>query len=71
MGKVRIHEIADELGIKSKEVVEKARELGLDVKTASSGVSPEDAQNIVNYVMTGVLPASAAPKKSPAPKKRR
>jgi len=69
MGKVRIHEIADELGIKSKEVVEKARELGLDVKTASSGVSPEDAQNIVNFVMTGELPASAAPKKSPAPKK--
>jgi len=69
MGKVRIHEIADELGIKSKEVVEKARELGLDVKTASSGVSPEDAQNIVNYVMTGTLPASAAPKKSPEPKR--
>ena len=70
MGKVRIHEIADELGIKSKEVVEKARELGLDVKTASSGVSPEDAQNIVNFVMKGELPASAAPKKSPAPKKK-
>ncbi|BDY12546.1 translation initiation factor IF-2 [Hydrogenimonas cancrithermarum] len=71
MGKVRIHEIADELGIKSKEVVEKAREMGLDVKTASSGVSPEDAQNIVNYVMTGTLPASAAPKKSPAPEKEK
>jgi len=70
MGKVRIHEIADELGIKSKEVVEKARELGLDVKTASSGVSPEDAQNIVNFVMKGELPASATPKKSPAPKKK-
>ena len=69
MGKVRIHEIADELGIKSKEVVEKARELGLDVKTASSGVSPEDAQNIVNFVMTGKLPVSTAPRKSPAPKK--
>jgi len=69
MGKIRIHEIADELGIKSKEVVEKARDLGLDVKTASSGVSPEDAQNIVNYVMTGVLPVSAAPNRSPAPKR--
>jgi len=69
MGKIRIHEIADELGIKSKEVVEKARDLGLNVKTASSGVSPEDAQNIVNYVMTGVLPASATPNRSPAPKK--
>ncbi len=43
--------------------------MGLNVKTASSGVSPEDAQNIVNYVMTGALPASAAAKKSPVPKK--
>ncbi|WP_456389629.1 translation initiation factor IF-2 [Hydrogenimonas sp.] len=68
MGKVRIHEIADELGIKSKEVVEKAKEMGLNVKTASSGVSPEDAQNIVNYVMTGALPTSAAAKKSPESK---
>jgi len=69
MGKVRIHEIADELGIKSKEVIEKAKELGLDVKTASNSVSPEDAQNIVNFVMTGEFPSSVTPKKSPAPKK--
>ena len=69
MGKVRIHEIADVLGIKSKEVVEKAKELGLDVKTASNSVSPEDAQNIVDFVMKGELPASATTKKSPVSKK--
>jgi len=69
MDKVRIHEIAAELGIKSKEVVEMAKEMGLDVKAPSSSVTPEDAQNLMSFVMTGTLPASAAPKKSPtAPK---
>ena len=43
MGTVRISEIANELGYNSKEVLEKAIELGLKVKTHSSGVSPEDS----------------------------
>ena len=32
MGKIKIHEIAKKLGVNSKEVLEKALELGLDVK---------------------------------------
>ena len=40
--KVRVSEIAKELGIASKEVVEKAQAMGLDsVKTASNSVSME------------------------------
>ena len=69
MDKVRIHEIAKELGIKSKEVVETAKEMGLDVKAPSSSVTPEDAQNLMNFVMTGTLPASTKTVKSPEPKK--
>ena len=69
MDKVRIHEIAAELGIKSKDVVEMAKEMGLDVKAPSSSVTPEDAQNLMSFVMTGTLPSSAAPKKSPEPKR--
>jgi translation initiation factor IF-2 len=53
MEKVRVHEIAKELGVTSKEVVKKASDMGLDVKTASSSVSMEDAENIVNYMMNG------------------
>lgn len=53
MDKVRIHEIAKELGIKSKEVVEKAITMGLDVKAASSAVSTDDAEKLMNYVLTG------------------
>ena len=64
--KVRVHEIAKELGIKSKEVVDKATEMGLDVKTASSGVSPDEAEKIMNYIMN---PAAAAPKPKPVVKK--
>ncbi|WP_024954829.1 translation initiation factor IF-2 [Sulfurospirillum arcachonense] len=54
MTKVRIHEIAKELGIKSKEVVEKAMDLGLEVKAASSAVTEEQAEKLMNYVLTGV-----------------
>lgn len=53
MQKVRVHEIAKELGIKSKDIVEKAKELGLDVKTASSAVSEAEAENLLNYVISG------------------
>ncbi len=44
MAKERIYEIARRLGRESKEVLERAQELGLDVKTASSGLTEEDAQ---------------------------
>lgn len=54
MDKVRIKDVADELGIKSKEVIEKATELGLEVKAASSVVTPDDAEKLMNYVLTGV-----------------
>jgi len=61
--KVRVHEIAKELGINSKEVVEKAAEMGLDVKTASSTVSMNDAEQIMNYIMNGApAPTPEQPK---------
>jgi len=53
MTKVRIHEIASELGIKSKEVLEKVADLNIEAKAAASAVSEEDAEKIMNYVLTG------------------
>ena len=53
MEKVRVHEIAKELGVTSKEVVKKASDMGLELKTASSTVSMEEAEKIVNYIMSG------------------
>ena len=65
MDKVRVHEIAKELGINSKEVVDKAAAMGLNVKTASSSVSIEEAEQIMNYIMSGASIESSAPKSSP------
>ena len=61
--KVRVHEIAKELGIDSKEVVVKASEMGLVVKSASSSVSMEDAEKIANFIINGApAPKPATPK---------
>ena len=60
MDKVRVHEIAKELGINSKEVVDKAAAMGLNVKTASSSVSIEEAEQIMNYIMSGSAESAAS-----------
>ncbi len=68
MDKVRIHEIASELGLKSKDVIQKAQELGLNVKSPSSGVTFEEAEKLTDYIING--PATTpAPKKEEKPKK--
>lgn len=46
LGKIKIHEIAKKIGVNSKEVLEKALELGLDVKSHMSSVDETDAKKI-------------------------
>ena len=46
MGKIKIHEIAKKIGVNSKEVLEKAIELGMEVKTHMSSVTDEEANKI-------------------------
>jgi len=46
LGKVKIHEIAKKIGVNSKEVVEKAVKLGIDVKSHLSNVEEADAKRI-------------------------
>jgi translation initiation factor IF-2 len=48
MAKRRIYELAKELGEESKVVLARAVELGVDVKTASSGVEESDARRIID-----------------------
>ncbi len=62
--KVRVHEIAKELGIASKDVLEKAKKMGLEVKSANSAVTMEQAENIANYIING------EPAEKPKPKPR-
>ena len=62
MVKVKIHEIAKELGMKSKDVVERAKEIEIDAKVAGSVISSEDAQNLMTYVMSGKKPSKKVEK---------
>ncbi len=48
MGKIKIHEIAKEIGLTSKEIIEKAKELGIVAKTHMSGVEEQEAEKIKN-----------------------
>ncbi len=55
--KVRVHEVATEMGIASKDVINKATEMGIDVKSAQSTISMKQAEEIANYIMNGETPA--------------
>ncbi len=44
MAKKRIHQLAKELEVASADILFKAQELGLEVKTASSGLTPEEEE---------------------------
>ena len=48
MGKIKIHEIAKELGVNSKEVIAKANELGIQVTSHLSAVEEEIANKLKN-----------------------
>ena len=60
--KVRVHEIAKELGIASKDVLDKAKKMGLDVKSAQSVVTMEQAETIANYIINGEPAEAKKPK---------
>ncbi|MCV3370935.1 translation initiation factor IF-2 [Campylobacter lari] len=74
MADVKISEIAQELGYTSKEIIEKANEMGLeDIKSPNKKVSSEIAEAIYQYVQSGeildVVKKVAKPKKESAAKK--
>lgn len=66
MSKKRLYEIAKELGKESKEVVARAKELGLDVKSHSSSVEAAAAEQIATSFKSA--PAPKAEAKPVAPK---
>ena len=65
MSKVRLYEIAKELGKESKEVVARAKELGFDVKSHSSSVEA-DAGERIKSSFTKKAAAPQAPAEKPA-----
>ncbi|MFC5925202.1 translation initiation factor IF-2 [Micromonospora vulcania] len=66
-GKARVHELAKELGVESKTVLAKLKEMGEFVKSASSTVEAPVARRLRNaFVASAGGPAPAAPS-APAP----
>ncbi|MFW3343932.1 translation initiation factor IF-2 [Aliarcobacter butzleri] len=50
---VRVYEIAEEAGASSQDVIAKAKDLGIELKSPQTAVSYEDAEEITKYMMTG------------------
>jgi translation initiation factor IF-2 len=65
MAKKRVHEIAKERGITSKEALEVLRKAGLDVKVAASSVEEAEAARAFG---NGAGATPAAPEEPPAPR---
>ncbi|MFC0431178.1 translation initiation factor IF-2 [Kutzneria buriramensis] len=67
-GKARVHELAKELGVTSKEVLNKLAEQGEYVKSASSTVEAPVARRLRDaYEKGGAKPRGGAPKPGPRP----
>ncbi len=66
MAKTRVYELAKELGLESKDVLDAALELGMEVKTASSGLDEEQ----VALVTAALGEGEAAPEPQPEPEPR-
>jgi translation initiation factor IF-2 len=71
--KVKVQEIAEEAGATSTEVMSKALDLGIKLKSVQSAVSFEEAEEITNYLMTGkskLLKKSTPSKKNTTKKEK-
>lgn len=70
MADVKISEIAQDLGYTSKEIIEKANEMGLeDIKSPNKKVSSEIAGAIYDYISSGVISDLIKKQKKPETKK--
>jgi len=56
MAKKRIHQIAKELDLASADILHQAKELGIEVKTASSGLTEEEEELVKLALTTEVEP---------------
>ena len=50
---IRINELAKELGISSKEIVEKYTQMGITGKTHSSTVTPDQIRRLKEFISQG------------------
>lgn len=69
MAKVRVYELAKELGLESKELLAKLQEVGEFVRSASSTVEAPVVRKLMDK-FPELVPAEAAPKTKKAPAKK-
>ena len=65
MAKVRVHQLAKELGLSSKEAIDKLAQVGVEVKSHSSTVEDEAAGKLRALVNGAGTPAPVAEPASP------
>lgn len=51
--KTKVNQLALKLGISSKAVIKKAKDLGYNIKSAQTGLSKDDTNKIITYITTG------------------
>ncbi len=69
--KVKIQEVAAEAGMSNSEMINKAKEIGLDVKAPNSTITPQEAGMLMDYALTGKLPAKKGSDESESTKDKR
>ena len=69
MAKVRVYELAKELGLESKELLSKLQEVGEFVRSASSTVEAPVVRKLMDK-FPDLVPAEAAPKAKKLQQKR-
>ncbi len=71
--KVKVSEVAQEAGATNQEIIVKAADLGVELKSGNSTVTFDQAEEILNYIVTGksdkVKSTKPVAKKAPAKKK--
>lgn len=70
MEKIRLSEVAKEFGKDAKYAFEKAQEMGLSVKTASSSLTQEEAAALFEFITTGINPLEGKIKEKVAKPKK-
>ncbi len=68
MGKMKLYELAKEMDVSSKDLLEQAKEMGINIKSHLSVISDDDAKNLkAKYQRKGVT--DVKPKEEKKPKK--
>lgn len=67
--KVRINEVASEAAKNAQDVLDACAGLGIEVKSASSTITEEQAGKVLDYLINGVKPAVKTKEKAPEKKK--